>query len=120
MADEKNEAAPTPVPEPAPEEPKKVELPETFQLEELDQLKLAASNDRLGRLMAEFQLMQTQAQQLQTQIKQHNEDLTTTNLAQRALILAVGEKYHVGPAIFRYSIELKTGICTLKKAPPKG
>jgi hypothetical protein len=123
MADEKTDTTPAaapvieeksvPVPAPA--------LPDTIQLSELETLRLASSNNQLGRMVAETRMLQMQIQQTSAQVKQYDEDIQAASQSQQSMLAEVGVAHGVGPAIRRYTIDLKTGVCSLKKAPqPKG
>lgn len=124
MADEQTPTPETKVdPQPATLAPAEAApaLPESFQLTELEQLRLAASNEHLRRLSAELQMAQMQMMQIKQRSEQLQQDLQNASVTQGELLNAVGETYKVGAAVRRYDINIQTGLCTLRKPnPPKG
>ena len=95
-------------------------LPEVFQLEELEQLRLAANNEKLRRMGAELQMAQMQMVQLKGHAEQLQQDYQKAGETQGEMLLAIGASHGIpGPAIRRYDINVQTGECALRKQPPQ-
>jgi len=100
-------------------------MPEKIELLEIEQLKLQATSSRIGKVIAEYQLAQSNMQQLKTMQGQREKDIEELNQKQDALLNEIGSRLGVGPSIRKYRIDLNTGKGELNKpptppAPPKG
>lgn len=96
------------------------ELPEGFQLDELEVLRLTSVQAMSDKVILELELGRIKVQEIQRFLKERETAIRDLSMKARELIMAIGDKHGVGGDVLRYHLNLETGEAVLKvpvKAP---